>query len=120
MISDNSVIGFRALAQGVPSMVGSRRAACLFTGIYGLSMVAFLETPCLLILLPGGLYPWPTHALALIALLGVGAAGLWLRAVGIHMTALAQNVSTILPWTPRIARVITITWAGQWPSPHIS
>jgi len=112
MISDNSVTGFVALTQGVPSSVGSRRAACLFMGIYGLSMVAFLGTPCLLLLLPGGLYPWPTHALALIALLGVGAAGLWLRAVGIHMMALAQHVSTMLPWTPRTARMITILgWA---------
>jgi len=111
MISDNSVTGFGALDQGVPSS-GSRRAACLFTGIYGLSMVAFLGTPCLLLLLPGGLYPWPTHALALIALLGVGATGLWLRAAGIHMMALAQHVSTMLPWTPRTARVITIMgWA---------
>jgi len=36
VISDNSVTGFGAQAQGVPSSE-SRSAACLFTGIYGLS-----------------------------------------------------------------------------------
>jgi len=118
MISGNTVTGQRAPFTD-PCSWGSRRAACLFTGIYGLSMVAFLGTPCLLLLVPGSLYPWPTHALALIALLGVGAAGLWLRALGIHMMALAQHTGTMRPWTPRTARVITILGWGVAFTPYV-
>jgi len=114
----NTVAGSRVPFKGPRSSV-PLPATRLFTGIYGLSMVAFLGTPSLLLVLPGSLSPWPAHAMALIALLIVGAAGLWLRAMGVRMKALSQNTGYAPPWTPTTGRALTIIGWGVAFTPYV-
>jgi len=114
----NTVAGSRVSFKG-PRSSAPLTAARLFTGIYGLSMVAFLGTPSLLLVLPGSLSPWPAHAMALLGLLIVGAAGLWLRTVGVRLKALAQTTGYAPPWTPTTVRALTTIGWGVAFTPYV-